>query len=93
MKLGDIIMILIWYDAKKDRYYAKHLFHYITNKVKVGDTNYYGHILKCMFYIESGTIYKPKLVQCNSYQDYRDNYMKKKQDFSKYDYLKSYEEK
>lgn len=86
-------MILIWYDPKKDRYYAKYLFLYTTNNKKVGDISYYGHILKCMFYIESGTIYKPKLVQCNSYQDYRDNHLKKKQDFSKYDYLQSNKEK
>ena len=89
-------MLYVWYNPKKQSYYIKQQSNYIINKLKVGDKNYYGHILICMFYIEGGTVYKLKLKQCNSYEEYKENnkrLKKLKKDFEKYDYVERYNNK
>ena len=60
-------MIAVYYNPKKDEYYAKLLRSvFVSDNYKVGYINNYGHKIVCMFYLTEDK----KLVACNSYWDY-----------------------
>lgn len=64
-------MIAIFYNSKKNIYYAKYLkCAYIYSHYKVGYINQYGHVVVCMFYLNGG-----KLVSCQSWIEYT-NYLR-----------------
>lgn len=73
-------MICVWYNPGKEIYYAKILKHFMSRDLKVGNTNNYGHVLVCMFYIENNK----NLIQCNNYMDYAINKRKYKPSYYKY---------
>lgn len=63
-------MIIVWYNSKKDIYYAKYnRLTFIDDRYKVGYSNQYGHRIICMFYIQENG----KLISCNSFSDYHYN--------------------
>lgn len=62
-------MIAVYYNPKRDTYYAKLLkVSYLNDYYKVGYVNQFGHKLVCMFYINN-----KRLQPCKSFLDYMHN--------------------
>lgn len=59
-------MISVWYNPKKDKFYAKYIRGaYFFSHYEVGYVNQFNHKLIALFYIT-----KNKLVPCNSLAEY-----------------------
>lgn len=74
LNLGDEkMMICIYYNPKKQEYYAKIIKNYFNKEIEVGRKTYgrHGvyHELVAMFYLDH-YIKKPKLINCKSWSDY-----------------------
>lgn len=69
------MMICIYYNPKKEEYYAKIIKQFFSKEIAVGRKTYgkngVYHELVAMFYLDNYSSRKPKLINCKSWSDYR----------------------